>query len=489
MTIPKKRGIRILVTAAVILLVLAAALALPIAMDPYDCRIAEGVTIGGLDVGGMTQKEAKQALTNANASLLQSQVLTVELPEEVLSFSPETVNPRLQIRRAVWDAYLCGRLDHPIASFGLSSYLSYEENQIRDQLNAYAARYDTTLTQPSWELEGAAPALGTEDFSPDAPVQTLHITLGIPELHLNVDAILANVAAVYDNAFTASYTLTPAVEPEALPDTPDLERIAEEFQVEAVNDALDLNSFLFVHGSYGYGFDQEKAQSLVDSGDHGETLSLPMEYLRPEILGDEVYFRDVLGTCETKHNTNENRNENLRLVCQILDGYILQPGEEFSFNGAVGERTKERGFKPAPAYSGNRLIQDYGGGVCQSSTTLYNCLLLADMEILERHCHGALVGYVPRGLDAAVNWNTKTDLRFVNNSHFPVMIQGEVSDGYIKMKLLGTDEKDYYIKMESGSSETEKVVYANSYKVKYDKETDEKISRDLEARSTYYKGI
>ena len=129
-------------------------------------------------------------------------------------------------------------------------------------------------------------------------------------------------------------------------------------------------------------------------------------------------------------------------------------------------------------------MDSIGGGVCQGSTTLYNCGLLADLEVVFRACHGAKVTYVPPGLDAAVNYLT-TDFQFRNQYRLPVKIQAEVSDGFVKMKLLGTDEKDYYVKMETTSGEYDVAVYARSYKCKYDKKTDELLSRELAAYSTY----
>ena len=121
-------------------------------------------------------------------------------------------------------------------------------------------------------------------------------------------------------------------------------------------------------------------------------------------------------------------------------------------------------------------------------TTLYNCVLLADLEVVFRACHGAAVSYVPAGLDATVNYLT-TDFQFRNQYRFPVKIRAEVSGGYVKMKLLGTDEKDYYVKMETSSGEDDLAVYARSYKCKYEKQTDALISREIEAFSTYYKNI
>jgi vancomycin resistance protein YoaR len=89
------------------------------------------------------------------------------------------------------------------------------------------------------------------------------------------------------------------------------------------------------------------------------------------------------------------------------------------------------------------------------------------------------------GLDAAVNWATKTDFKFRNNFHFPIQIRAKLEDGYMKMQIVGVDEKDYYIEMRSGRSDEELRIYSNSYKYKYSKETGELISKDLEARSAY----
>ena len=319
----------------------------------------------------------------------------------------------------------------------------------------------------------------------------MQITLGIPKCRLDQEGALKEILAFYDQALTPNQPFEIQIEasPEALPEELNLEEIYESCCPDPVDDSLDMDTYQLVPGSYGCRFDPEEAKGKLEGAAWGETVTLPITYVEPEILGDQVYFRDVLGFCETRHNDNENRNTNLRLICEILDGMVVEPGEEFSYNDRVGERTKERGFLPAPAYSGNRLIEDYGGGACQGSTTLYNCALLADLEITDRVCHGAAVGYVPRGLDAAVNWATHTDMAFRNTSHFPIKIQAKVEDGYVKMALLGTDEKDYTIEMKSGWGEDDVAIYATSYRCKISKETGEEISRTLEARSTYYKSL
>lgn len=454
--------------------------------DPYDCRILDGVTIGGVDVGGMTRGQARKTLKAAAEETILSQPLSVFLPEEVWDLNPRDL--KLNIRNAVSDAYSLGRKTNPEnLHLGLKNYLTTPSEAIRSRLEAYALSYNTSLTQPRHWIEREAPDLTEEGFDPDAPCQVIMIAVGTPESHLDVEAALVQILDTYYHGLSAepgTYRVELAMVMDQLPDAPDWEAIYAEYSQEAVNADVDLETFEVIPATYGQTFDLESHRDFVPTN-WGNTTSIALQYQIPDILSDTVYYRDVLGHCETKHNDDENRNTNLRLVCEILDGYIVNPGEEFSYNGVVGERTKERGFKPATAYSGTRVIKDFGGGVCQGSSTLYNCVLLADLEVTERVCHGYTVNYLPIGLDAAVNWATKTDFKFRNNFHFPIQIKAKLEDGYMKMQILGVDEKDYYVEMRSGRSDEELRIYSNSYKYKYDKETGEQISKELEARSSY----
>lgn len=486
-----KKPARIAAAVLAVLLLAGIAFGCQALLDPHDNRIVEGVSIGGLDVGGMTRREAKDALRTAALETFLTRSMPVQLPEQTLKLSPSQLNAVLQLNDAVKAAFRVGRReDATVSELGLLPYLELDREAIRGMLQTYADTYDTDLTQPTHTVQGELPDLSTAAAAEDISCQTLLITLGLPTAHLDVDAALFAILEEYENAIAFcledTYGVTLEVPQAALPELPDLQSIYEELALEAVNDSLDMESYGFVHGSYGYHFDTDAARQAISSAGYGQSVSVPMVCFQPEIYGQGAYFRDVLGSCETKHNTNENRNNNLRLLCAALDGLILEPGEEFSYNGTVGERTAERGYKPAPAYSGNRLVDAIGGGVCQGSSTLYNCVLLADLEVTNRVCHGGHINYLPLGLDATVNWGT-TDFCFRNSANFPIMLKAEVSDGYVKMKILGTDEKDYYVVLDARSWTEGDITYANSYSCKYDKETDELISRDRIAHSVYYK--
>ena len=468
--IPITRRKKALAIGAACLLVLLMGLAVSACLP-----MPEGAAVDGLNLSGLPYWKARAAV-----KAVYPPSLRVSLPEEELTFIPQECGVKFDMGAAVRSARRQG------GNVSLRPYLKADEAAIRGKLTKYAKRHDTTYQEAAWRLEGTAPDLTTDRFDPDAEGQTLVVTVGQPEAHLDVDNALEQILEVFSHPIIRSGDLIElTVTPERLPDMPDWQALAAEVFSEPVNDAPDMQTGGILPGRYGQSID---VSGMDSQPGYGNVVAFPVIYTAPEVMGEDALYQDVLGQYETKHNTNENRNNNLRLLCQALNGHIVQPGETFSYNEVVGERTAERGYLPAPAYSGSRLVDSVGGGVCQGSTTLYNCVLLADLEVVFRACHGAWVTYVPPGLDAAVNYLT-TDFQFRNQYRFPVKIQAEVSDGFVKMKLLGTDEKDYYVKMETTSGADSLAVYARSYKCKYDKKTDELLSREIEAFSTYYKNI
>lgn len=131
-----------------------------------------------------------------------------------------------------------------------------------------------------------------------------------------------------------------------------------------------------------------------------------------------------------------SQRHNAELGLDRLDGYVIQPGATFSFNEVVGTCSRDQGYRKAPVSYNGQLIDSWGGGVCQTSTTLYNAALLAGMEIKERNRHRFAPSYVPAGRDAAVAYNT-IDLRFRNPYSFPVRISGAVEGDKLVLALHG----------------------------------------------------
>ncbi len=488
--------------------------------DPYDGLILNNVTIGGVHVGGLTRSQAEDVLRSATGHTYTQQDMILVLPDVTLRFSPADTGARLDVQAAVKAAWQYGRTgsdaqreqayqnslvaNHAIA---LLPYLQLNQDTIRKTIQDYADSFGSDYREASYALEGELPELSEDRFDPESYSQALIITLGTPGLGINVEELVERVLDGYSfNTFLVEVKDLP---PSSNPERPDLQAIYDEFYIAPVSASLNHQTFETIPGTYGRDFDRLEAQKLVDAADYGQTISIPMRALAPEANEDAMLYQDILGYCETPHTDNQKRNQNLKLVCQLLDGLVLQPGQVFSYNGSVGERTAERGFQKAPAYSGTELVDSVGGGVCQGSSTIYYAALLADMEIVDRINHGFPSSYCDLGMDATVNWGGP-DFKFRNTSNYPIQIKAEVSDGYVKMWIMGTDERDYYIKMEYvivNTSYPQKIYeefppdsgyrdgqvlqsgstgyLVKTYRCKYSKATNELISRDYEATSSY----
>ena len=191
-------------------------------------------------------------------------------------------------------------------------------------------------------------------------------------------------------------------------------------------------------------------------------------------------FPDVLGQYVSYYNAAlYDRSTNVELAAKSINGKVLMPGEVFSYNATVGPRTAERGFKVATIFVGGETAQGLGGGICQTSSTLYSAVLHADLDIVERTNHSLKVTYVPNGMDATVSWGS-LDFKFKNSTKYPIRIQCEYGGGTLKVSVMGTKEdKSKSIEVISeGSGST-----YNTYKIYY--ENGVEVNRKFIARSVY----
>lgn len=153
-------------------------------------------------------------------------------------------------------------------------------------------------------------------------------------------------------------------------------------------------------------------------------------------------FKQLHATFSTELVDMPKRTHNIGIASKQLDHYILKPAEEFSFNNTIGPRLAESGYLTAQVIVNNRYILDYGGGICQLASTLYNAVLMANLEVLERNPHSLPTAYVPRGRDAAVAWNL-LDLKFRNNHDYPVLITSGIDKKTLTVNIFATTSPDY----------------------------------------------
>lgn len=180
-----------------------------------------------------------------------------------------------------------------------------------------------------------------------------------------------------------------------------------------------------------------------------EKIELPVYDTEPKIQSDYYQGIDkVLGDFSTDYSSSiKNRKENIKIASEKFNNMKLNPGDEISFNNIVGEISEATGFKNATVIVGGEYETGIGGGICQVSTTLYNSLILSDLEIVERHNHSRPINYVDLGTDAAVARGYK-DLKFKNNTNNPIIILAEADGQKLDFKVLGNSaERDYKVKI------------------------------------------
>ncbi len=172
-------------------------------------------------------------------------------------------------------------------------------------------------------------------------------------------------------------------------------------------------------------------------------IEAPVEQIEPKRkLAEIAGIKQVLGTYTTYYNAwKVGRSHNVALSASAINGTILKPGDTFSFNEVVGERTAARGYQNAPVIVDGKFEDGLGGGICQTSTTLYNAALLADMKIVERESHFFPATYVPYGLDATVSWG-EIDFKFQNARQSDVYILAQAGGGVITIWILGNTDNE-----------------------------------------------
>lgn len=491
----KKLGIGTAIAAAV---ALACALGIPAVtriMDPYNGQIVSDVSVGGVEIGGLTKGEAKKALQAAFGEQFSQKTmeirfseagtvlekLNIRYPANSLLISPEESHAKLDAAAAVKAAYALGRTDlDGSRTMSLLPYLGLDEAAIRSVADSYAQQLAQLYQDSSYTVQGTAPDV--TNYNESTPCQTVTLFRGYPGIEIDADALYNEILEGYNTgSFAVSYQGTVSAKK---PVSPDLDGLWKQTRLAPENPSVDLTSYQVIPGVHGYEFDLAEARQQFQNLAYGESALISLHYTDPEIADEDAYFQDILGHCETPHGDNENRNGNLRKACGMLDGLVLQPGQELSYNEALGPRTKELGWLPAPAYSGTKLVDSPGGGICQVSSTLYLASVYSELTIVERRNHGYPVSYIPLGMDATVSWGF-ADLKIRNDSPMPVKIQAEESDGYVRVSILGTETRDYDVEM----SYTVGGRYVRTYMSKIDKETGEVISKEPYALSGYMDDI
>ena len=199
--------------------------------------------------------------------------------------------------------------------------------------------------------------------------------------------------------------------------------------------------FVFAGEENGFAIDQDKlaadiSQALKDKKFDAKITATGSD-VAPEISAASAKEKyKTISSFTTNTTANQNRNTNVRLAAEAINGTVIKPGQEFSFNGTVGQRTEAKGYKGAAAYNNGEVVQEIGGGVCQVSTTLYNAVFKAGLKISSRRSHTFEPSYVTPGRDATVSWD-QPDLKFINNSSTAIGLRASYADQKVTVSVYG----------------------------------------------------
>ena len=244
--------------------------------------------------------------------------------------------------------------------------------------------------------------------------------------------------------FDAVYAIDPEVAKATINEKmPELENAAKNATIQRVN-----NGFVITDGQSGKKIELEESVKKIEEHFNKkwkhqgtETIQLITVTDEPDITREQLEkIQHVLGTYNTLFESNNNRGKNVALATSRINGAVLMPGEEYSVSTGMGSRNKENGYFEAGSYENGQTVQTYGGGICQVSSTLYNALLLAEIEITERWPHSMTVDYVKASMDAAIAEGLQ-DLKFKNNTDAPIYIEGKTSGGKLTFTVYGQENR------------------------------------------------
>ena len=403
-------------------------------------KIFDNISIMGIDVSNMTREEANKAVKDViNAKI--SEELFLKKDDYETSLNANQINAVFDVENAVNQAYNIGRDGNIVTNnygilwvtlFGkdIDCSLNYDEETLIEKIADISSKLPGAVVQSSYYIEDEELIIvkGKEG-----------LTIKTDELKEQILNELKQINKIYDIITIP----TEQVQPEAI----DVEKIRNEIYKEP-QDAYVSKNPTTVHthvNGVDFAVSIEAAKEIIseDKDEYVIPLKITLAEKTLDDLGEEA-FPDLLSEYTTIYDpSNKNRSNNLSISAEKIDGTIVMPGEIFSYNQTVGERTIAAGYKEAGAYAGGRVVQDVGGGICQTSSTLYNAALLANLEIVDRSNHQFLTSYVSASRDATVAWGS-IDFQFKNTRTYPIRIEAEAKNGVCKMAIYGIKEETEY---------------------------------------------
>lgn len=418
--------------------------------------IFNGVTIAGVDVSGLTRDEAVKRLEAQMDTVEDNLTFDVVAGEYRYTISPIDLGLTYDTGSAAAKAYNYGRnggfFDNIRAVYNAKTVgynVNFDYTYDTSRIDAIAQRIAQELSTESTETKI------------DVGEEEITITMGKPGMTITPEEVSMLIQQRLADSSIGDIVIRG--EGDKLEEI-DLEKLKEEVDTEATDaylDESDPKKPVVVPSQTGRTLDLDKAAQILagrGEGDEGNVYVIPLEITEPEVKTEDIRFYtydDLISTATTKLNPGQvNRTSNIKLACSKIDGTILLPGEEFSFNTVVGKRTYEAGFKDAAIYMAGEIADGVGGGICQVSSTMYLAAVGADLDITARRNHRYTVTYTKLGQDATVSYDSHVDFKFKNDRDTAVKIVIVQEDDYVKCDIYGELAKGEENKVTTMESKT-----------------------------------
>ncbi len=448
----------------------------------FNTNIIYGVYVKDLNVSGMSQSDAKYQLDN---------YLKEKLPEEIkvkhgdfeATISLSQIEASFDTKTATENAFKIGRTGNPMQNnfyvlttmFGnvtIEPTLNINTEQLTKNLEEISTQLPDTVIQSSYYQEG----------------NNLIITSGKEGYVVDIEPTIEAIKTSISNFSCIDNPIELIVKTEQ-PNPIDIDKIHTEIYKEPVNAYYTTDPFTVYPSENGLDFNIsiDEAKALIASESKDE-YSIPLKVIYPNVttnmIGTEA-FPDQLSSFSTRYSTRDtDRTTNLRLAANKVNGTVLMPGETFSYNKVVGARTIAAGYKEAPIYVNGEVVDGLGGGICQVSSTIYNAVVYANLDIVQRSNHQFVPSYVTASRDATVVYGS-IDFQFKNNRDYPIKIICSVSGGVASCQIFGLkQDNDYEVQISSyETGRTSTAIYSEAYKIL--KKDGKVVDKVLLSKDTY----
>ena len=436
---PKKRGkkIAILLGSIIILALFFSTIFALVNMN--NQKMMSGITIKGIDVSGLSKEEAKAKLETIYSEKMGKEI-HLKYNEYESSLNPTLMEVSYDVDKAVEEAYKIGRegnifinnyqiLFTLIGKKDVDVNMTLNEEVTRQSIQDLGVNLPGIVIESSYFIE--------EDI--------LTITRGKEGIAIDEESLLNKVKDNLNDINIQENDITiPVVH--KIPEEINIDKIHEEVYKEVQDAYYTKDPFTIYPEVEGVDFDVEAAKALI-AAEVKDEYQIQLIITKPKVtvsqIGSEA-FPDRLSNFTTRYDASaKDRTTNLVIACQKLNGKVIMPGETFSYNQTLGKRTAAAGYKNAAVYENGQVVDGIGGGICQISSTLYNAVLMANLEIVERRNHQFVTSYLPAGRDATVVYGA-IDFKFKNTRQYPIRLSASAKNGIATISIYGIKEENEY---------------------------------------------